>query len=362
MGLESSLWQSLAWHVRNGFADFERANWPEYDKALDIEQAPAEWFQDPEALGYVTVRVIREGRAELATPAALFFLRFCDPLPERLLTPPGIGLASVYLIRAQGTCPVDDVQLARLALDTPEPFFHGVVEEELPDLCCTILRSEKNLEAWHLHGLILAIDRARIHARAPHKIFYSLLEQDLIPFDVKRACCRGILRCSPHFERLKRWSANIIQSSRSDSGHFEQTPTIWLELARQPLDIRIPGLRRHAVVGLVEALGEPPREVIDEFLLRRKQRDHYEEKVHQGALDVVREHAATLGAETVAAYLNKAIRGGSAVVRQSAYRIGLEQFGPSFAIPALDDAAKNVRAWAEKALAESTSKKKRRLG
>jgi hypothetical protein len=359
MGLESSLWRSLAWHVRNGFADFERANWPEYDRALGLERAPAEWFEDPEALGHVTVRVIRDGRIELATPAALFFLRFCDPLPQRLLTPPGIGLACVYLIRTQGECPLDPVQLARLALDSPQAFFYGVLEEELPDLCCTILSSEEKLEEWHLHALVLAIDRARINARAPHRIFHSLLKFESVSFEVRREFCRGILRCSPYFQRLQRWSARVNQSARSGADQSERIPQMWIELANQTLDTHIPGLRRHAVVGLVEALGEPPGEVIEEFLLRRKQRDHYEEMVHQGALDVVKGYAASLGAEAVDAYLQRAIRGGSAAVRQYAYRIGFEQFGPSFAIPALDDCAKNVRGWAEKALAESTSKKKR---
>lgn len=47
IGLDSSLRESRAWHVKNGLADHERARWPEYGAPLELEDAPAEWFEEP---------------------------------------------------------------------------------------------------------------------------------------------------------------------------------------------------------------------------------------------------------------------------------------------------------------------------
>jgi hypothetical protein len=339
--------------VRNGLADFERAHWPTYETALEIEQAPAEWFEDPEAIGYVTIRVLREGKAELKMPVACFFLSICDAASDRFWTVPGVGLAWVHVVRNQVACPMEPVQLAHQAIDSPERFFQGVGEDELPELGRLILNSEASLEAWHLHALFSAVDRAHIHVRAPYRLFHALMKADWLSAGLKREFCRGLLGCSPYYERLRERSANLIASVRSDPDRFDEFPQMWLEVAQIGLDIRVPGLRRHAVLALVDALGEPPLEVIYEFLLRREGQDYDEEMVHRGALDVVSSYAGSLGQDRVRGMLSKAIRRGSAAVRQQAYRIGLDQLGPSFALPALDDSAKSVRAWAAKTLGKS---------
>jgi hypothetical protein len=336
--------------VRNGLTDFERAHWPRYETALEIEQAPAEWFEDAEAIGYVTVRVLREGKTELKTPMACFFLGICDPAPHWSRMVPGVGLAWVHVARNQLACPIEPVQLVRQAMDSPGRFFQGVGEDELPELSRLILSSEPALEAWHLHALFAAVEQAGIHVRAPYRLFHALMKAAWLPTGLKREFCRGLLGCSPYYERLREWSANLIASIRSDPDRFFEFPRIWLEVAQIGLDIRVPGLRRHAVTALVDAVGEPPLEVIHEFLLRRKGKDPDEEMVHRGALDVVSSSAGILGPDRVRGLLNEAIRRGSAAVRQQAYRIGLEQFGPSFALPAFDDSARSVRNWAAKAL------------
>ena len=110
-----------------------------------------------------------------------------------------------------------------------------------------------------------------------------------------------------------------------------------LEVAQYGLSSLVPGLQRHAVFALVDPGGEPPLEIIDEFLLSSRKREYYGEMVDQGALDVVEARAEVLGPEVVRDFLRKAIKGGSAVVRHAAYRIGLTQIGPDFARPALKE-------------------------
>jgi len=69
-----------------------------------------------------------------------------------------------------------------------------------------------------------------------------------------------------------------------------------------------------------------------------------------GILDTVASRAADLDSAELRKLLNEAAKKGSAPVRQSGYRIGLEHFGPEFVRPALEDSAKAVRNWAVKAL------------
>ena len=70
---------------------------------LRLRDVPAEWFGDPEALGYVAVRVLTEGEATWSprSPATLAGLR---PEPGSFHGPPGIGLAWLHLAR-QGLDP-----------------------------------------------------------------------------------------------------------------------------------------------------------------------------------------------------------------------------------------------------------------
>ena len=104
---------------------------------------------------------------------------------------------------------------------------------------------------------------------------------------------------------------------------------MWLELIRLDLQRSIPGLQRNAVRALAEDVGEPLRDVLAEFYLRPDRDPQGADAVTQGALDLVLHHAEELGPDDVRSLLCKAIKRGSAVVRQAAYRVGAERFGPT---------------------------------
>jgi len=100
---------------------------------------------------------------------------------------------------------------------------------------------------------------------------------------------------------------------------------------------------------------------MDTHLLRPQEQDRYVEMIHQGGVDVVEARAQELGPDMVRKLLKKAIVRGAVAVRHAAYRIGLKQFGPEFARPALKDLAGSVRNWAAKALSSSAPNKARPL-
>jgi hypothetical protein len=102
---------------------------------------------------------------------------------------------------------------------------------------------------------------------------------------------------------------------------------------------------------LVENLGEPLLDVVDEFFLKDYGGAAAIEAVSEGVLDLIGLRAGELGPEVVRRLIRKAIKRGLAPVRQAAYRIGAEQFGLAFVRPALQDAAGMVRQWAAKLLA-----------
>jgi hypothetical protein len=179
---------------------------------------------------------------------------------------------------------------------------------------------------------------------------------DWIPREVKREFCRGLLACSPEAERLRERGDSLLASIRGDADRMLQTPLMWLELCRGGLPLMLPGLQRHAVRALAEDVGEPLRDVLAEFYLRPDRDPQGADAVTQGALDLVRHHAEELGPDDVRSLLRKAIKRGSAIVRQGAYRVGAERFGPDFARPALRDNARVVRDWADKLLMRDTVK------
>ena len=104
---------------------------------------------------------------------------------------------------------------------------------------------------------------------------------------------------------------------------------------------KLPTLKRHAVYALVENIGEPLPDVIDEFFLRSYRDQQSTEAVTEGVLDLIGLHAEELGPDVVRKLIGKAIKRGLAPVRQAAYRIGAEQFGVNFARPALRDEVAN---------------------
>jgi hypothetical protein len=354
LGLDESGWQAFLWHARDGFADFEQADCMVPGTTLRLCDVADDWFEDPEALGYVTVRVLNEGKATLATPVAGHFLRICDREPGSFHPPPGIGLAWLHLVREGLTPPLEPARLAHLALHMPSKVFHGVAEDDLSLLSRLILEGRGAIEVWDLHAVLAAVEGARISVRAPFRLFDDLMAADWIAVGVKREFCRGLLACSPEAERLRERGDSLLASIRGDADRTLQTPLMWLELCRGRLSLMLPGLQRHAVRALAEDAGEPLRDVIAEFFLRPDRDRQSADAVTQGVLDLVRLHPEELGPDDVRSLLGEAIKGGSAVVRQAAYRVGVERFGLDFARPALEDSARMVRDWAVKMVSRGT--------
>lgn len=344
-------WQGYLWHARHGLADYEQANFRDPKSTLQLRDVPAGWFSDPEALGYVVLRILTEGEADLIAPVTRHFLRVCAPEPGSFHGPPGIGLAWLHLARLGLEPPVTPASLIHLALQMPEDFFHAVAEDDLLPLSRLILEGRGAIEAWDLHALLAAVDRARISARTPFRLFNDLMATDWIPREVKREFCRGLLACSPEASRLKERTEALHASMDADPERVLQYPRIWQDLIQRGLGQRIPVLKRHAVRALAEDVGEPLGDVLAEFYLRPDWDPQGADAVTEGALDLVRRHAEELGPDEVRSLLRKAIKRGSAAVRQAAYRVGAERFGHAFARPARRDNARMVRDWAEKLLA-----------
>jgi len=356
LGLDEEGWQAYLWHARHGFADYEQADWIDPKATLQLRDVPHGWFSDPEALGYVVVRVLTEGEADLIAPVTRHFLRVCFPEPGSFHGPPGIGLAWLHLARQGLDPPVTPASLVHLALQMPKEFYDAVAEDDLLPLSRLILEGRGAIEAWDLHALLGAVDRARISARTTFRLFNDLMAADWIPRDVKREFCRGLLGCSPEASRLKERTLALHASIDADPERFLQYPMIWQDLIHIGLGQRVPVLKRHAVRALAEDVGEPLGEVLAQFHLRPDRDPQGADAVTEGALDLVRRHAEELGPDEVRSLLRKAIKRGSAAVRQAAYRVGAERFGLDFARPARRDNARMVRDWADKLLARGAGK------
>ena len=261
LGLVESVWQEFLSHALRGFADFERDRWINPKPALRLEDVPPEWFRDSRALGFITIHVLEEGAESLAVPVARHFLTICDPGVHRVIGPPGIGLAWLTLARWGLDPPIEPPRLAHLAMDIPEDFFQAIPEADLPDLCRLILESRPLIEVWDLHALFMAVDCARIHGRAPFRLFDALRKADWIPRYAKQGFCRGPLACKAEADRLQNQLETLRASFEADEEPFFQIPRMYREL--RDLDLRrlLPGLQRHAVRALVEEIGEPAPDV-----------------------------------------------------------------------------------------------------
>ena len=355
--LDGANWDAFLEHVQVGFADYERRYGYTTTTSLRLEDVPEEWFANPEALGYVTIRVLKSGDPRLAAPVAEFFLRNCDPGQNILIRPPpGIGLAWLFLARHGLPSPIEPARLVHLAMCVPKEFFQGVTQDDLLLLARLMLEAKGPPEAWDLHALLGAVDQADIHARAPFHLFDALMAADWLPNEVKEEFCLGLLGCSSPQERLQERAAAVLQSLKADLKRITLLPTVLLNVASLGLRIRVPGLQRHAVRALVEVLGRSFQDVVQEFFLRDNAGERYGDMIDLGVLDAVASRAKEMRSVELREILNQAVKNGSAVVRQAAYRTGLEHLGPVFVQPALEDSAKVVRNWAIKALAHGAPK------
>jgi hypothetical protein len=142
----------------------------------------------------------------------------------------------------------------------------------------------------------------------------------------------------------------LQKTFRRDGSGAARIPRVWRELLNLGAGWNMPAMKRHAVYALVENVGEPLHEVVEEFYLKEYRDQTSTQAVSEGVLDLIGLHAANLGPEVVRKLIGKAIKRGLAAVRQAAYRIGAEQFGLDFVRPALKDDAGMVRKWAAKLL------------
>ncbi len=362
LGLDQADWLVFLKLAREGFSEWEHAQGLQYDEPLDLEEVPDEWVQDLHAIGFVTLHVLGGGHATLTGPVVEFFLGVCDPDPEAIDSPPGIGAAWLHAVKMGLPVPVDAGRLAFLAMQSSRTFLQGIEEADLPTLSRLILEAKGPPEAWDLHVLLVAVDRARIHVRAPFRLFHSLMSADWLVTEVKREFCRGLLGCSPQAERFRQRDAALREMLESTEDWWGRLPLLALEVARYGPQRMLPGLQRHAVLALVEHVGEPAREVIDEFLLSPDRLGLESAIVRQGALDVVNACTEELGPDATRRYLDQGISDRAAPVRHAAYRIGLKEFGPAYVRSATEDPAASVRKWATKALASSGSGKARPQG
>src|SRR5262249_4495683 len=128
LGLDEHVWPTYLRHALHGFAEYEQAMWIDPEVKLHLRDVPAEWFEDPDALGYVAVRVLIKGEARLKTAVARHLLQVCAPEPGSFHGPLGIGLAWLHLARQGVDLPVPPASLTYLSLQMPADFFRAVAE------------------------------------------------------------------------------------------------------------------------------------------------------------------------------------------------------------------------------------------
>lgn len=165
VGLTAADWKELQPYVLDGLEDSQRDDFFTLPFPLEFRDLPEDWYSDPDALGFVTLRVIRGGNTRLATAFARYFLTICDPGPGEPYGPPGVGQAWLFLSRKGIAPPIEAARLAELAFFMPEDFFRDVDLDDLLPLSRLILENRHPLEAWDLHSLIAAVAEARLNAR-----------------------------------------------------------------------------------------------------------------------------------------------------------------------------------------------------
>ena len=360
LGLNEADWRELQPYLLDGFQEYEQEMFYAPADLLELRDVPEEWYRDPEALGYITLLVIKGVNPRLATAFARYFLTTCDPGPGEPHGPPGIGLAWLYLSRRSIAPPVEPARLAELALFIPQEFFQDVGLDDLLPLARLILENRQPLEAWDLNALIAAVAMARLHARALFDLFDQLMSADWLAVDVRRELCRGILSLSDAVDRLRQKAEVVHAALHLSPEGYETVPRVYMDLLRGGVGAFHPGLRRHAVKALADSLGEPVEDVISRFLSANYHDSQSTTAVAEGVLDLLRSHSEELGEDAVKRWLGKARKSRLASIRRPAYRVGAELFGREFARPALKDPALSVRDWAADYLSDRKTKRRGR--
>ncbi|HVC95870.1 MAG TPA: hypothetical protein VND64_19425 [Pirellulales bacterium] len=358
--LEGDAWDAFRKHALAGFTDYERATAPRYETRLRWAEVPAEWYDDPYVFGHVALRVLTRGRTELHGPVArhLFHLLDEDGI-ERHSLPPGVGIAWLRLAQLGQTEELEMAAVAELAYVDPESFFAGVPADELPAIARMSLTAGGEPRAWDIHCLFGAVGSARFQGRQVFHLFEALMAADWLTTEVKRQVCRGLLGCEREVLRLEEDAKKVLAEFSIGTNTEYPFPRVRLDVAQFPIGARMPGLRRCAVRSLATVCGEPVEQVLDEFFGSTGgvlDIETSSDMVGEGLLDLVDIYAERLGREDVRKWLRRALKQGRGQVRQAAYRIGLARFGEGFIRPALNDGARTVRQWAEKALAASNKK------
>jgi hypothetical protein len=350
LGLDEDDWKSFLFHARIGLAEYEQAtDFEPPDTPLRLRDVPGDWLEEPVAIGYVFLRVVAHGKKTVATSVAKHLLQMLDPDPFADV-PPGTGLAWLHLAR-EGMAPliVPD-PFAYWIADQFADFYHGVAEDDLLPLARLILESRNSIEAWDLHAVLKAMDRAGLDVHACSRLFDGLMAAEWISADVKREFCRGLLGCAPEVERFAAHRAAIRATLFDDDEPLPTIPPSRANLRFLGPGWDLPSLQRNAVYALVENLGDPLDAVLDEFFSKTHGHHSSDDAVTLGALDLIGLHAEELGPDVVRRFLVKAVKSSHAPVRQAAYRVGADRFGLNFARPALKDEAARVRNWAAKVL------------
>lgn len=81
LGLNEDNWQAFLKYARQGFAEYEQANWLDPKSSLHLRDVPSEWFGALEPLGNVALRVLTESDADLRTPVADASCKSASPSP-----------------------------------------------------------------------------------------------------------------------------------------------------------------------------------------------------------------------------------------------------------------------------------------
>ena len=101
----------------------------------------------------------------------------------------------------------------------PGEFFHGVAEDELLRLSRLILEGRGTVEAWDLHALLAAVERARISRARPFRLFNDLMASGL-------DCAGGEARVLPGVARVFARSRALPGTRRSRSGRHSRAMPI----------------------------------------------------------------------------------------------------------------------------------------